>query len=189
MKILKIKEIKTWKPDHGKWTMYSTWAILDYQGKEVKGKLACFVPGVIKEGAEISENDYDIKVEQKTYQGETYTQYTLKKKKQNTWNKGYQKTTYTLEEFEALMDRAVNYAKDINEQEGLTRDIVFERYINNAPMYGVKVPGDKSKTNEQIVKEEVAKMDKVTENNTLSQEDKDFFNDTEPDIPFNPEDK
>ena len=44
MKIKEIKEIKTWTPSHGKYIMYSTWAIMEYQDKEVKGIVTGYLP-------------------------------------------------------------------------------------------------------------------------------------------------
>lgn len=178
MKILNIKkEIKPYEPEHKKYIMYSAWATIEHNEKEVNCKIACFVKDVIKQGAEISENDYEIKIENKEYHGDKYIQYTLKKKKKEWNNNKFQKETYTLEEFELVMNRAITYAE--NNSKKIDINIIFERYINNGLMYGIKINKEEPKKDVPFPdiseKKDVPFNPDNIDTTNMSQEEKEFF--------------
>jgi hypothetical protein len=139
LKIIEIKErADPWKPAGKTYTVYSVKANVEYEGKKISTVVKTFSKKIydsMNNGSEFNN------IEKKTYQGKT--ELNIRPEKQDGGYKGgykSQKASYTLKEFEAVMDRARDYANDtelINA--GLSKDIVFERYVNNALMYGVKV--------------------------------------------------
>jgi hypothetical protein len=150
--MIKIIEVKKkndpFKMNNGG-TLYSYGCTIQENDKEFYAKVVTFTTNIdISAGKEYEPGKKETKkYTDQSGNKQSYLQYTIyAPKKEWSGKGGYQKHTYALTEFEAVMDRAIKYA---NTRQGVDHNIVFERYINNALMYGVKI----DEKTEQVKKE------------------------------------
>lgn len=137
--MIKIIEVKKKHPPfkmNNGGTLYAYGCTVEDNGKQHYAKVVTFTESIeIVAGKEIEPS----KTEQKSYTDQStgeqrnYTQYTLYAPKKS-FNRGSFKEKYTLEEFETVFDRALEYSKEKKLSVELTQS-----YIKYAFEHGLKI--------------------------------------------------
>ncbi len=161
LKIIEVsKTNEPWKPEGKKWTLYSSNCKVNYDGKETFGKVVTFTENIkVVQGAEFENATMEEKsyTDQNTGEKREYKQFIIKSEKK-AWDKDYKKHTFTQEEFENIILRALELAEKYKTKT-LESSMIFERYVNNACMHNVKIKNNvdvaKDAMNGKIVNEEL----------------------------------